>query len=126
MQKRFLSLVSLLLIATMSVFAQITTASLDGVVVDEGSKETVIGATVQAVHVPSGTKYSAITNSKGRFTIQGMRPGGPYTIVFSYIGYQGKTYEDVMLDLGETLNMQVAISENTKQLSEVVVSGKAT
>lgn len=126
MQKRFLFLVSLLLIASLSAVAQITTSSLDGVVIDEGSSETVIGATVQAVHVPSGTKYSAITNSKGRFTIQGMRPGGPYTIAFTYIGYQGKTYNDVMLDLGETLNMKVVMSENTKELSEVVVSGKAS
>jgi len=38
------------------------------------------GATVVAIHVPSGTRYGALTNADGFYSINGMRPGGPYTI----------------------------------------------
>ena len=58
-------------------YAQVTTSSLGGRVVDQNG-EPVIGAAVLAQHEPSGTVYGAVTNSEGRYTIQGMRTGGPY------------------------------------------------
>lgn len=51
--------------------AQITTSGLSGSVTASG--EDVIGATIEAVHVPSGTRYKAVTNIDGMFTINGMR-----------------------------------------------------
>lgn len=64
-----------------------------------------IGATVQAVHVPSGTRYATVTNIDGRFTIQGMRTGGPYTVTISYVGYTTQVVKDVTLQLAETYNL---------------------
>ena len=61
--------------------AQVTTSGMNGQVTD--GKEPLIGATVHAVHVPSGTSYMATTNEKGRFAIQGMRTGGPYKVTIS-------------------------------------------
>lgn len=55
--------------------AQVTTASMSGTVMFQD--EPVIGATVLAVHEPSGTNYGTITNVDGRFSLQGMRTGGP-------------------------------------------------
>ena len=92
----------------------------------EDTKEEVIGATVQAVHDPSGTKYAAITNIDGRFNIQGMRNGGPYTVTVTYIGFNPKVFKDIYLQLGETYNLNVWLSENATELAEVVVSGKAS
>ena len=54
--------------------AQVTTASMSGTVMFQD--EPVIGATVLAVHEPSGTNYGTITNVDGRFSLQGMRTGG--------------------------------------------------
>ena len=51
--------------------AQVTTASMSGTVMFQD--EPVIGATVLAVHEPSGTNYGTITNVDGRFSLQGMR-----------------------------------------------------
>ena len=126
MQKRFFFLMALLLTMSLTAMAQITTSSMAGKVTIEGTSETVIGATVQAVHEPSGTRYAAVTNSSGRFSIQGMRTGGPYVVTVSYIGYQTKTYRGITLQLGETYNLDVKISENANELSEVIISGKAT
>ena len=75
MQKRLLFLVVMLFALTSSVMAQITTSGISGKVTSNG--EEVIGATVTATHQPSGTVYRALTNLDGRFTIQGMRVGGP-------------------------------------------------
>ncbi len=126
MQKRLFFLVALMLAVTTSVMGQITTSALSGRVTMQGSDETVIGATVQAVHEPSGTRYTAVTNIDGLFNIQGMRTGGPYAVTVSYIGYQTKTVKGVVLVLGETYNLHVELSEDANELSEVVVSGRAS
>ena len=67
-----------------------------------------------------------VTNSEGRFNIQGMRPGGPYTVSISYVGYQKKNYTDIKLALGEVFNLKAEISENANELGEVVVSAQAS
>jgi outer membrane protein OmpA-like peptidoglycan-associated protein len=126
MQKRVLFLMSMLLMFSLTAMAQITTSSLTGKVVVEGANESAIGATVQAVHEPSGTRYAAVTNASGRFTIQGMRTGGPYTVTISYIGFQSKSLKNITLELGETFNVNAVLSENASELGEVIVSGKAS
>ena len=70
----------LLLLATVGVDAQVTTASMAGKVTD-ASNEPIIGATVQAVHQPSGSRYGTVTNVDGRYSIQGMRTGGPTSAI---------------------------------------------
>ena len=126
MLKRLFFLVSLLLTLSLTAKAQITTSSMAGKVTIEGTTEEVIGATVQAVHEPSGTRYATVTNTAGRFTIQGMRTGGPYVVTVSYIGYQTKTFKGIVLQLGETYHLDVWITENASELSEIVITGKAT
>ena len=118
---KFLALVAMFWVA-LSVHAQVTTSALSGVVTDENS-QTMIGATITALHEPSGTKYNAVTNLDGRYTIQGMRPGGPYRVSVSYIGYQNRVIEGVVLQLAETYNLDVDMSLSSNTLSEVVVTG---
>ena len=126
MQKRLFFLVAMLLTLSLTVMAQITTSSMAGKVTVEATGEEVIGATVQVVHEPSGTRYNAVTNANGRFAIQGMRTGGPYSVTVSYIGFQTKTLKGIVLQLGETYNLAVWITEDANELSEIVISGKAT
>lgn len=73
--------------------AQVTTSSLGGQILNE-SNQPVAGVVVKATHVPSGTTYSAVTNANGRYTIQGMRPGGPYTVAIHYLGYNAEKFEE--------------------------------
>lgn len=123
MQKRLHLLAVLMLLMASSAMAQITTSGISGKVTSAG--EAVVGATVTATHQPSGTVYRAVTNVDGRYTIQGMRPGGPYKVEVNYIGHQPKDFNDVNLLLGETQNLSCALEENAQQLQEVVVAGKA-
>ena len=124
--RRKLFLTAMMLTCVLTMMAQITNSALSGKVTMEDTKEEVIGATVQAVHDPSGTKYAAITNIDGRFNIQGMRNGGPYTVTVTYIGFNPKVFKDIYLQLGETYSLNVWLSENSTELAEVVVSGKAS
>ena len=127
MQKRLFFLVAMLLTLSLTAMAQITTSSMAGkVTLDDENGEEVIGATVIAVHEPSGTRYTAVTNTTGRFSINGMRTGGPYEVTVSYIGFQPKTLKGITLQLAETYNLAVWLSEDANELAEVIVSGKAS
>lgn len=108
-----------------SSFAQVTNSALAGKVVDDKG-EPAIGAAVVAVHTPSGTTYGAVTNVDGRYNIQGMRPGGPYTVEVSCLGYTTRKYTEVTLQLGETLALNAEVSESSEFLDEVVVVGQAS
>ncbi|HPR61119.1 MAG TPA: carboxypeptidase-like regulatory domain-containing protein, partial [Prolixibacteraceae bacterium] len=81
------------------------------------------GATVIAVHQPSGTQYAAISNSEGRFNLQGMRPGGPYEVRVSFIGYTSTTYQDITLYLAESFMLNAVLRESVTEVVEVVVVG---
>ena len=67
-----LMLAVMALFITVGVQAQITTAAMGGRVIDD-TGEAVIGASVRAVHEPSGSVYGAVTNVDGRYSIQGIR-----------------------------------------------------
>ncbi|MBK7134271.1 MAG: TonB-dependent receptor [Bacteroidales bacterium] len=120
--KRMFTMLIFLCISVM-VFGQAsTTSGINGKIVDPAGKA-LAGATVLAVHVPSGSQYGALANGEGFFSIQGMRPGGPYTIEISFIGYSKKTINDISLLLGESFVLNTGLEESSTQLSEVVVVG---
>ena len=123
MKKSLLTLV-MALVSCVMIMAQVTTSSLSGIVTDDQGE--VIGATIQAVHTPSGTHYGTITNEKGAFAIRGMRVGGPYEIRVSYVGAATQVFEDVTLQLGETYNLNVRLHEDADLLEEVVVMGQGS
>ena len=121
---KLMALVAMFFVALAS-SAQVTTSALSGVVTDE-NQQAMIGATITALHTPSGTKYNAVTNMDGRYTIQGMRPGGPYSVTVSYVGYAPRQIDGVTLDLAETFNLDVDMSVDANTLGEVVVTAAAT
>lgn len=52
--------------------AQVTTSGMNGTVVDQNGQP-LVGATVIAVHTPSGTQYGAVTDKNGNYNLQGLR-----------------------------------------------------
>ena len=117
--KSFLLVVSMMIAGTVA-FAQVTTASLGGRIVDTKG-ETIIGAAVVATHLPSGTTYGAITNGEGLYAIQGMRTGGPYTVEVSCLGYQTVKFTDIRLALGENYVLDGYLNDDVESLNEAVV-----
>ncbi len=108
-----------------SAYAQVTTSALNGRVADK-SGEPVAGAAVVAVHTPSGTQYYAVANAEGRFSINGMRTGGPYTVEVSCLGFNNVTYTDITLQLAEAYSLNVTLTDDTEMLSEAIVISTAS
>ncbi len=112
----------LLLLTVEMAQAQVTTSSIQGIVVDN-TGETLPGANVVAIHEPSGTRYGAVTNLEGRFNLPNMRVGGPYAIQISFIGYKMQTYSGIVLRLGEPFALNATLQDESTELSEVVITG---
>ena len=117
-------LVALIISSATIIQAQVTTSSMSGRVTDADGA--VIGATVVATHTPSGTTYGTVTNVEGRFNLNGMRVGGPYTVKVTFIGYGAYTQNNITLSLGENYVMNVVLSEEALSLDEVFVTASRT
>ena len=104
--------------------AQVTTSALGGRVVDAAG-EPVIGAAVVATHTPSGTVYGVVTNEAGRYTINGMRAGGPYSVEVSCLGFQSVLFTDLTLQLAETFALDAELKEDSEMLGEAMVIAAA-
>ena len=124
MIRKLLLTFSLVVVATLGALAQITTAGISGRVVGASAtkEEALPGATIVATHVPSGTTYGTATVADGRYTIPGMRVGGPYTIKISFVGYKEEVLENVSLNLGVIATLDVKLVEEGTQLEEVVIT----
>lgn len=119
--KRSLLFFALVMASYGAVQAQVTTSSMTGVVTQiNGIKTT--GATIKAVHVPSGTVYSSSSNEAGRFTLPGMRVGGPYRVEVTYVGQEPVVYENVFLQLGRDLELNPVFGETSTVIDEVTVT----
>ncbi len=115
----------MLVFFSFSAIAQVTTASMAGLIT-ENNAEPIIGASIVATHEPSGTRYTAVSNVDGRYSIQGMRVGGPYTVRVSYVGMQPVAFENIMLQLGEIEELNVYLTPGSTELGELVVRGRAS
>ena len=111
------------MIASITLMAQVTTSSISGKIVDD--RGPLPGATVIATHIPSGTAYGTTTNSEGRYSMQGMRVGGPYKIEVRFVGYAPSKKENVSLKLGETYRADFQLTGESFGLDEVVISGES-
>ncbi len=127
MMKHYRLLFSMLLFMVIPfiMYAQVTTSGINGKVTDTNG-EPLVGATVVATHVPSGTRYGAVANNQGSYSIQGMRPGGPYSVNVSFIGYNPQSYTEITLALGENTTINSTLSPTTTEMATVTVIGYAT
>lgn len=117
---RLLLMASLLLVS-LGAWAQVTTSSLSGNVTDTKG-EPLPGATIVATHTPSGTNYGTVSLATGKYTIPGMRVGGPYTVKVTFIGYKDQDYDNIYLSLGVAANVNAQLADATTELSEVVIT----
>lgn len=120
----FLKVVSVFLMGmflSFSGFAQVTTSALNGIVKDDKG-EGLPGATVVAVHTPTGTRYATATDVAGRYAIPSVRVGGPYSVSVTYVGYKEQTKSDVYASLGSSAIVDFTLVEDGKLLEDVVVT----
>jgi len=102
--------------------AQETTSEIQGIVLD--GKQSIPGATVLAVHQPTGTKYGTTTRLDGRYNLPNLKIGGPYVVTVSFVGFKTETQSDITLLLGQTHKANFTLVEAVTSLNEVVVTSK--
>ena len=100
-----------------------TTSAMNGKIVSGG--EALSGATVVAVHTPTGSQYGTITDEQGFFRIPNMNVGGPYKLTVSFVGYQSYVKDGIYLTLGQTYRVNADIKKSDVQLEDVVVTAYA-
>lgn len=103
----------------------VTTGAVAGFVHDSTGRP-LAGASVVAVHVESGARYSAVSREGGAFGLPNLRVGGPYTVTVEFIGFGAQSEEGVFVVLGQTLRIDFRLTAQAVQLQgiEVVVTAK--
>jgi hypothetical protein len=119
----FLFLCIVVLVPLTALSQGVTTAAISGVTVNSAG-EVLPGANIIALHVPSGTNYGASSRADGRYTIPGMRVGGPYTVTVSYVGYESQARENIYLSLGVTTNVDFTLRDVAITTDVVTVTGE--
>ena len=94
----------------------VTTSTVSGIVTDT-SGNAIEGATVLALHTPTGTQYRALSRSSGAYTLPNVRVGGPYRVTATFLGFQPRTVADVFLNLGETRRLDFRLIRAATQLA---------
>jgi hypothetical protein len=95
----------------------ITGSAVTGTVTGEGVG-TLEGAEVQLRNPETGEVFSGVSNASGRFFIDNVTAGGPYTLTARFEGYPLNTQSGIQLTLGQRLNIDVAMKF---QVEEIVI-----
>ena len=109
--KRGIIVLGLLSAASMPTWAQ----QIKGVVIDQKSKETLIGAVITV----DGTNVKAITNIDGNFQIDGLDKEKTYTLYINYVGYKTQKIDGVQ---AKDADQMIALQPDEQQLKEVTVT----
>ena len=119
--QRLLSILFLLVI-TFNLSAQETTSTISGIVTDD--KGTPVSGASVLINLPStGFSTGSQTNSKGIFVMPNLKPGGPYTISISFVGFKTEKTDNLNLMLGNNPEININLKTNSSSLQEVVVAG---
>lgn len=102
------------LLLSYPLFAQ--TGKMTGVVKDQKTGETLIGATI----LIEGTKLGAKTDFEGYYAILNISPGS-YTVKASMIGYGSKSYQEVKVNINQTTTLDFTLVDESMTTEEVVI-----
>jgi len=113
------------LLVSVTSMAQVTTGTITGYVRDiKGSGLT--GASVEVIHEPSGSKYKSVSTAAGKYTVPGLRVGGPYKVTFTYVGLKTEVVTEIVVQLGDPSVIDVVLNDLNNELKEVTVTGTAS
>lgn len=109
---------ALFTIACMLFSNALAAQTLRGTVTDAITGEPLIGASVKIVELD--TQGAAVTNIDGQYRIQ-VKQSGRYTVVTTYVGYEPSELKEVLIAGSKEVVADIALRENNRELTEVVV-----
>ena len=111
------------LVPTIAQGQGVTTSTLTGRVTDQNGAP-LNNVEVVITNVATGAQLQTLTRADGRFLMPALRPGGPYRIEVSSIGYETTAVEDLRLALGETRSVEISLATQAVALEGIQVSGQ--
>ncbi len=123
MKRTIYGILAALCLFHLNLTAQVTTSEIIGRITEKGTP--VPGATVTAIHTPSGTKYGTLSRKDGYYNLPNLRVGGPYTVTVSYIGYSEAKRTDIFLTLGQEYNASFSLSSAITELAAVTITSNS-
>lgn len=121
---KFFVLAVISMVAGAVSYAQVTTSSISGRITDKDGA--VAGAAVMAVYAPTGATYYAVTDASGAYRINGITPGGPYTVTVDMLGYRKVENQGVYAPLGEAVVINSLLEDESLTLDAAVFIADAT
>ncbi|NIT55872.1 MAG: TonB-dependent receptor plug domain-containing protein, partial [Aliifodinibius sp.] len=106
-----------LLFSAMGATAQ-NTGTIEGTVTDQESGEVMPGVNVALI----GTTKGAATNEAGEYEITEIEPG-TYTVKATYLGYATFESDELTVEAGQTITLDIGLEQTVWRGNEVVVSG---
>jgi hypothetical protein len=121
-RQRALWLVALVLFVSASAYAQVTTATLVGLVRDN-SGAVIPGASVVATNEGTGVAREGVSDANGEFVFAAL-PNGPYTVRIELTGFKTISQRGIELGAGQTVRQTFTLEVGA--MSETVtVTGDA-
>jgi hypothetical protein len=103
----------------------VTTGAISGTVTNEQGQP-VEAAQVQVVNRANGSRTGTVTRSDGRFYVQGLEVGGPYTVSVRRIGFSPRDTSNVYVSLGQNARVDMNLATQATQIAAVQVTGAST
>ncbi len=94
------------------------TGKIQGVVKDEATGQPIPYADV----VITNTEIGTATDDQGNFFILNI-PLGKYTVEISCLGYQTKKIENIIVEIDQTVRLNVSLKPSAIEMAPVVISG---
>ncbi len=115
------SMLALAIAATaVPAYAQEVSSTISGYVQTPAGAP-IAGASVEILHVPTGTRTRATSDADGRFSVTGLRVGGPFSVIIVANGYQGQTISDINTGAGDNFSLTAAL-DNADAGEAIVVT----
>jgi hypothetical protein len=93
------------------------TGSLEGLVFDKKTRETLVGAQI----ILEGTTIGAITNFDGHFIIEGIKPG-TYNVKVTYISYNTIVFDGIVITADKKVQLKVDLEEASFSIGDITVT----
>ena len=122
---RILATGILVLFCFNQITAQVTTATLSGVVKDAKGAG-LASATITVEFPDAGIRQALVSNSEGRFTVPNLRVGGPYRVTVDHVSHAQSVSENIFLELGLNNTIEITLQEKTTELSGITVTSTGT
>jgi hypothetical protein len=125
---RFLCAVAaaLLISSANSVLAQgVTTGAVSGTVTNDQG-QAVESAQIEIVNRATGARSATISRGDGRYYIQGLEVGGPYSVTVRRIGFTPHDTTGVYVGLGQNARVDMVMRAQATQLAGVEVLGASS